>query len=103
MTDFYVYKKIKFINTIIFLIIIKEEAFMSTKERIFALLKEIKPTADLDGVNDIIDGGYLDSMELMGLISGLMEAFGIEIDLDSITPDNFNSVEAMVGMVEKLQ
>ena len=76
---------------------------MSVKEKICALLKELKPTADLEGVTDIIDGGYLDSMELMGLISGLMEEFHIEIDLDSITPDNFNSVEAMVGMVEKLQ
>lgn len=75
---------------------------MSTNEKISSLLKELKPTVALDDVSDIIDGGYLDSMELMGLISGLMETFNIEIELDNITPENFNSIEAMVKLVEQL-
>ena len=75
---------------------------MTTKERISALLKNLKPTAELDAVSDIIDGNYLDSMELMGLIAGLMDEFGIEIGLDEIMPENFNSIDAMAAMVERL-
>lgn len=75
---------------------------MTTKEKISELLKSIKPTAELDSVSDIIDGNYLDSMELMGLIAGLMDVFGIEIGLDEIMPENFNSIDAMAAMVERL-
>ena len=76
---------------------------MIERENVLAVLKEIKPTVDLSNVTDIIDGGYMDSMELMGLIAGLSDAFGIEIDIDWITPENFNSVDALTEMVTKLK
>ena len=76
---------------------------MSEKEIIETILKKIKPTVRLEGVADIIDGGYLDSMELMGLITSLMENFGIEIGIEDISPENFNSVEAMAEMVKRLK
>ena len=71
------------------------------KEQILAVLKEIKSTVDLSEVTDIIDGAYLDSMELMALIGALEETFQIEIDIMDIEPENFNSVAAMAAMVEK--
>lgn len=76
---------------------------MSTKETILKLLKEIKPTADLENVTDIIDGGYLDSLELMSLISSMIDIFDLELDIDWITPENFNSVNAMVALVDRLK
>lgn len=76
---------------------------MSVKEQVIAILKEIKPAKELANVTDIIEGGYLDSFELMALIAALCEGFGVEISVDEIMPENFNSVDAMVGMVEKLQ
>ena len=74
-----------------------------TQEKVLAILKEVKPTPDLSGIEDIIEGGYLDSFELMNLISMLSEGFGVEIGFDEIVPENFNSVAAMVAMVERLQ
>lgn len=76
---------------------------MSIKEQINEILKEVKPTKDLSSIQDIIEGGYLDSFELMSLISNLSETFEIEIDVDDIVPENFNSVEAMAEMVEKIK
>lgn len=76
---------------------------MNNIERIRNLLKEIKPTMDLSEVKDIIDAGYLDSLELMALITGLMDIFNVEIDVDLITAENFNSIEAMAEMIEHLQ
>lgn len=73
---------------------------MSIREKINTLIKVIKPTVNLEGVEDIIDSGYLDSLELMGLITGIMEEFNVEIELDLITPENFNSIEAITKMVE---
>ncbi len=74
-----------------------------TQEKVIAILNEVKPTRDLSGIEDIIEGGYLDSFELMNLISMLSEGFDVEIGFDEIVPENFNSVAAMVAMVERLQ
>jgi acyl carrier protein len=76
---------------------------MSIKEQVMSILKEIKPTKDLSEVTDIIDGAYLDSFELMSLIANLGDTFGIEIDVDEIMPENFNSVDAITAMVERLK
>lgn len=76
---------------------------MSIKEQVMNILGEIKPTKDLSDVTDIIEGGYLDSFELMSLIAGLSDGFEIEIDVDEIMPENFNSVDAIAAMVERLK
>jgi len=76
---------------------------MSIKEQVMNILGEVKPTKDLSDVTDIIEGGYLDSFELMSLIAGLSDGFEIEIDVDEIMPENFNSVDAIAAMVERLK
>ena len=76
---------------------------MSTKELVLNILKEVKPVYDLSDVTDIVDSGYLDSFELMLLISRLSEDFGIEIEVDDIVPENFNSADAITAMVDRLK
>jgi len=76
---------------------------MSTKEKVVTILQEVKPTKDLGEITDIVEGGYIDSFELMCLITTLSEEFRIEIDVDDIIPENFNSVECIVRMVERLK
>lgn len=76
---------------------------MSIKEQVIAILNEVKPTKDLSDVTDIIEAGYLDSFELMSLIAQLAEVFAIDIDVDEIVPENFNSLDAMAAMVERLK
>ena len=73
------------------------------QEKVIAILNEVKPTRDLSDIEDIIEGGYLDSFELMSLISLLSEGFDVEIGVDEIVPENFNSVAALVAMVERLK
>lgn len=76
---------------------------MSIKEQILNILAEVKPTKNLEGITDIVEAGYLDSFELMSLIAGISDTFNVEVGIDEIVPENFNSVEAMTAMVEKLQ
>ena len=76
---------------------------MTTKEKVVDILNKVKPGKNLEKVPDIIEGGYLDSFDLMALIENLSEQFGIEIDVDDMTPENFNSVDAIAALVEKLK
>ena len=72
------------------------------REQIVNILKEIKPNKNLEGITNIVEGNFLDSFEIMNLIMMLSETFGVEIDFEEITAENFNSIDAMVAMVERL-
>lgn len=76
---------------------------MTTREQVLAILKEIKPTKNLENVTDIIEKGYIDSFELMSLVASLSEKFGIEITIEELIPENFNSVDAISKMVDTLK
>lgn len=76
---------------------------MTVKETVLEILKAIKPTVNLENVTDIIDGGYLDSLGIMALITELSDRFDFEMDIDWITPENFNSVDAIVALIERIK
>ncbi len=75
---------------------------MNVQEKVAGILKEVKPGVDLTSAQDIVECGYLDSLELLALIARLSESFGIEITFEDIVPENFQSVEAISALVEKL-
>nr|AHF24548.1 phosphopantetheine attachment site [uncultured bacterium Contig248] len=75
---------------------------MNTRELVAEIMKEVKPAKDLEGVENIVEGGFIDSFELMMLITTLSERFGVEISIDEITPENFNSIDAISAMVDSL-
>ena len=76
---------------------------MFEREQVKKILKQVKPMFELEGVKTIIDDGYLESMELMMLIASLCEEFDIEIGVDEIAPENFNSIDQITEMVIRLK
>ncbi len=75
---------------------------MAIRDTIIQVLKKTKPTMDFEGIENIIDEAYLDSLELMSLITMLADEFGFDVDIEWITPENFNSIDAMTALVERL-
>lgn len=74
---------------------------MDIREKVVGVLRDVNPAKQLECVTDIIGGGYLDSFELMSLVSQLNDTFGIEISLDDLNAENFMSVDSISAMVEK--
>ena len=72
-------------------------------EKLLSILNEIRP--DVDFVNEklLIDDGILDSFDIISIVSELNEAYDIEINVEDLEPDNFNTVEAMLELIEKLR
>ena len=72
-------------------------------DELLELLEDIKPTVDFRTCTGLIDDGYLDSFDILSIVSELTDAFGIEISPVDIIPENFNSAQALWNMVERLK
>ena len=70
---------------------------------LLVLSEDIKPTVDFRTCTGLIDDGYLDSFDILSIVSELNDAFGIEISPVDIIPENFNSAQALWDMVERLK
>ena len=58
---------------------------------------------DFTLAQNLIDDGVLDSFDVVSLVSELCDAFEVSISVDDLTPENFNTPEAMLALVERLQ
>ena len=73
------------------------------KERILKLCSEVLPQIDFTSSTALVSDGILDSLSIVTLISELSMEFGVVFDLDQLTPDNLNSIDAIVKTVQNLQ
>lgn len=71
-------------------------------EELIKLLEEIKEDIDFRECKDLIDGGYLDSFDIIQIISILDEEYDISIPAVEIIPQNFNSAKSLYAMVQRL-
>lgn len=72
-------------------------------ETILKLLTEEFPEGDFSASDTLVDDGILDSLTITGIIATLSMEFGITIPYEEIIEENFNSIEGLARMVERLQ
>ena len=73
------------------------------KKQIIEILSEICPGIDCETETSLIDDGLIDSLDIVAVVTELMEAFDVELGVDDLTPENFNSVEAIEELIESKQ
>ena len=69
-------------------------------ETLLKILAELRPDVDFEENKELVDSGELDIVSLVG---ELCDEYDIEIGADEIVPENFNSVEAIWALVQRLQ
>ena len=73
------------------------------KQKLLAILEEIRPDVEFEKESKLIDDGILDSFDIISIVQELDEAFDVEIDVEELEPYNFNTVNAMMELIKKLQ
>ncbi|SCY04777.1 Phosphopantetheine attachment site [Lachnospiraceae bacterium XBB2008] len=71
-------------------------------DRLLELLKSKCPNVDFETTTDLITGKHIDSMDLVAIISAIEEEFGVFIELDKVTPENFDSVLSIWETISEL-
>lgn len=71
--------------------------------KLLELLKGIRPDVDFETETALIDDGILDSFDVVSIISELDDEFGVQIRIAELDPDNFNSMESIQEMINRMQ
>lgn len=70
-------------------------------DQLIRILEGICPGVDFMEEDSLIDDGLIDSLDIVAIVSEIMDEFGVEINVVDLVPDNFNSVDAIFQMIEK--
>ncbi len=71
------------------------------QEKVYEILKDLRPEFDFSGSEDYVEDGLLDSFDIVALVSEIEKVFHVNIDGTEILPENFCNVEMMCKLIEK--
>lgn len=72
-------------------------------DELLELLKNIRPDVDFENETELIDEGILDSFDVVSIISEIDDVFGVQIRINELEPENFNSAQAIWTLIQKLK
>jgi acyl carrier protein len=73
-------------------------------DEILRILDDIKPGVKFEGNTALVSDGILDSFDIISIVGELSDFFGVDIPVEDIVPENFESVEKiakLVGMMDE--
>lgn len=73
------------------------------REQVIYILSELCPGVDFEHETALIDDGLVDSLDIVSIVSELMDTFEVEISVEDLQPENFNSVDAIVKLIQAAQ
>ena len=71
-------------------------------EELFKLLQGVRPDVDFKNETALIDDGYLDSFDVVSIISEIDDQYGVQISINELDPENFNSAESIWNLIQSL-
>ena len=72
-------------------------------KELLEILETCCPDVDFEHETVLIDDGILTSLDIVMIVGELNDAYDISITVDELEPENFNSAEAILALVERLR
>lgn len=69
--------------------------------KLYALLEDIRPDVDFRNTNTLVTDGFIDSFDIVTIIASIEDEFSVEIPVDSMLPENFESAEAIMKLIDR--
>lgn len=72
------------------------------KEQLLKILTELRPDVDFESETALVTDGILDSFDIVSLVAELNGEFDVTIGVDDLEPENFDTVDAMLQLLNDL-
>ena len=70
-------------------------------DTLLKMLAELRPDVDFASEKQLITDGIIESIDLVIIVGEIMEQFSVEIEFTEITPENFDSAEAIYALIQR--
>lgn len=70
-------------------------------DRLLTILKDVRPDVDFQNETNLIEDGFLESFDIVSIVTQICDEFDIEIELSELDPEDFRSVESMWSLIQK--
>lgn len=76
---------------------------MNDMEKLLEILRDICPDVDFENETALIDDGLIESLDLVSIVNEIIAEFDVEINVDDLLPEHFNSAESILALIHKKQ
>ena len=73
-----------------------------TLDEVIEMLQGVREDVDYATITTLVTDRYIDSFDILAIISAIDDEFDIAVPAKEILPVNFNSAEALTAMINKL-
>ena len=74
---------------------------MDIRDELLEILEDMHPEVDFESETELVSGKILDSFDIVNLVTEIDSEFDVEITAADLLPENFDTLDAMVKLVEK--
>ncbi len=72
------------------------------REKLLEILTEVRPDIDFENETELVSGNILESFDIVQIVAELDDEFDIEVSPKDLTAENFNSLDALEELIERL-
>lgn len=72
-------------------------------EQLMEILEGMRPDIDFANEKKLVSDRLLESFDIISLVNEIGDEFDVKVKPADLIPENFDSVEAMWSMIERLQ
>ena len=72
-------------------------------EQLMEILEGLRPDIDFENEKSLVTDRMLESFDIINLVSEIDDEFDVKIKPADLVPENFDSAEAMWGLIQRLQ
>ena len=72
-------------------------------DELLELLDDIHPGVDYESETHQVTNGILKSFDVMMLVGDISDAFDVDIPVEKVVPENFESAKAIFELIRSLQ
>ena len=73
-----------------------------TKEELLEILSDLHPEVDFETETSLVDDKIFTSFDIVAITAEISDSFDILIPAGEIRPENFNSLDALYALIQKV-
>lgn len=71
-------------------------------EKLYSILEDVRPDVDFRTIHGLVTNKYIDSFDIVTIISYIEDEYGIEVPVEEMIPENFESAEVIMNLIKTI-